>query len=145
MTRANDPETPMFTAAAGTPVRFRLLVPGTTTSNAVTPGPVFMVQGHPWQEEPYTADSTKIGFNPLSETQGAQQAGVGQKFDLLFPSAGGQYKIPGDYLYTTYQTAGIAGTWGLFRVTPATVATTEPPSAEKLVTQSGPSSSSSSP
>ncbi|HEV2840842.1 MAG TPA: hypothetical protein VGW39_05910 [Chthoniobacterales bacterium] len=142
---ANDPETPVFTAAAGTPVRFRLLVPGTTTSNAVTPGPVFMVQGHPWQEEPYTADSTKIGFNPLSETQGAQQAGVGQKFDLLFPSAGGQNRIPGDYLYTTYQTAGIAGTWGLFRVTPATVATTEPPSAEKLVTQSGPGSSSSSP
>jgi hypothetical protein len=140
-----DPETPVFTAAAGTPVRFRLLVPGTTTSNAVTAGPVFMVQGHPWQEEPYTADSTKIGFNPLSETQGAQQAGVGQKFDLLFPSAGGQFKVPGDYLYTTYQTAGIAGTWGLFRVTPATVAATEPASAEKLVTQSGPSASSSSP
>jgi hypothetical protein len=140
-----DPVTPIFVAAAGTPVRFRLLVPGTTTSNAVTAGPVFMVQGHPWQEEPYIADSTKIGFNPLSETQGAQQAGVGQKFDLLLPSAGGQNRIPGDYLYTTYQTAGIAGTWGLFRVTPAAVATTAPPSTKKRVTQSGQSASSSSP
>jgi len=136
-----DPVTPVFTAAAGTPVRFRLLIPGTTTSNAVTAGPVFMVQGHPWQEEPYIADSTKIGGNPLSQTQGAQQAGVGQKFDLLFPSAGGQSRIAGDYLYTTYQTAGIAGTWGLFRVTPATA----PPSTEKRVTQSGQSASLSSP
>jgi hypothetical protein len=116
-----DPVTPIFVAAAGTPVRFRLLIPGTETSNELTPPPVFMVHGHPWQEEPYVADSTKIGFNPLSETQGAQQAGVGQKFDLLFPSAGGPGKIPGDYLYTTYQTANLAGTWGLFRVTAAKV------------------------
>jgi hypothetical protein len=117
-----EPETPIFVAAAGTPVRFRLLIPGTETSNALTPPPVFMVHSHPWQEEPYINDSTKLGFNALSETQGAQQGGVGQKFDLLFPSAGGQNKIPGDYLYTTYQTAKNAGTWGLFRVTAAAVA-----------------------
>ena len=85
-------------------------------SDSLTPSPVFMVHGHPWQEEPYINDSTKLGFNPLSETQGAQQAGQAQKFDLLFPSAGGQNKISGDYLYTTYQTANKAGTWGLFRV-----------------------------
>ena len=117
-----DPVTPVFVAAAGTPVRFRLLVPSTVTSNAVSTPPVFMVPGHSWQEEPYIADSTKIGFNPLSATQGAVQGGVGQKFDVLFPSAGGQNKIPGDYLYTTYQNAGKAGTWGLFRVTAAAVA-----------------------
>jgi hypothetical protein len=126
-----DPETPIFLAAAGTPVRFRLLIPGTETSNALNRPPVFMVHSHPWQEEPYINDSTKIGFNPLSETQGAQQAGVGQKFDLLFPSAGGQFKIPGDYLYTTYQTANAAGTWGLFRVTAAKVA------IEKAVLEDG--------
>jgi hypothetical protein len=117
-----DPVTPVFTAAAGTPVRLRLLIPGTSTSNALTPGMVFMVHGHPWQEQPYINDSTKIGFNPLSETQGAQQAGVGQKFDLLFPSAGGQFKVAGDYLYTTYQTGNSAGTWGLLRVTDAKIA-----------------------
>jgi hypothetical protein len=98
-------------------VRFRLLIPGMEQSDSLNPPPVFMVHGHPWQEEPYINDSTKLGFNPLSKTQGAQQAGMGQKFDLLFPSAGGQNKIPCDYLYTTYQTANIAGTWGLFRVT----------------------------
>jgi hypothetical protein len=116
-----DPVTPIFVAAPGTPVRFRLLIPGTETSNQLVPPPVFMVHAHPWQEEPYVADSTKIGFNPLSETQGAQQGGVGQKFDLLFPSAGGPERIPGDYLYATYQTANLAGTWGLFRVTAYTV------------------------
>ena len=112
----SEPETPIFVAAAGTPVRFRLLIPGMEISDSLTPSPVFMVHGHPWQEEPYINDSTKLGFNPLSETQGAQQAGQAQKFDLLFPSAGGQNKISGDYLYTTYQTANKAGTWGLFRV-----------------------------
>lgn len=131
MNPSAEPITPVFTAAAGSPVRFRLLVPGTTTSNARTPGMVFMVHGHPWQEEPYLANSTKIGFNPLSQMQGAQQAGVGQKFDLLFPSAGGQNRIPGDYLYTTYQTGNDAGTWGLFRVTAAKV------TIEKAVLEGG--------
>jgi hypothetical protein len=118
---AADPETPVFIAAAGTPTRFRMLVPSTATSNAINAPPVFIVHGHHWQEEPYIEDSTKIGFNPLSETQGAVQGGVGQKFDLLFPSAGGRGRVAGDYLYTTYQTASRAGTWGLFRVTPAKV------------------------
>lgn len=131
ITPNGNPETPVFTAVAGTPVRFRLLIPGTSTSNAIAAPPVFMVHGHPWQEEPYISDSTKIGFNPLSETQGAQQGGVGQKFDLLFPSAGGQFKVPGDYLYTTYQTANNTGTWGLFRVTDSKVA------IEKAVIEGG--------
>ncbi len=81
----SDPVTPVFTAVAGTPVRFRLLIPSTVTSNTIIAPPVLMIHGHPWQEEPYTADSTKIGFNPLSEWQGAVQGGVGQKFDLVLP------------------------------------------------------------
>jgi hypothetical protein len=117
-----DPQTPVFVAAAGTPTRFRMLVPSTATSNAINAPPVFIVHGHNWLEEPYVFDSSKIGSNPLSETQGAVQGGVGQKFDLVFPSAGGRNKVAGDYLYTTYQTAGRAGTWGLFRVTPYQVA-----------------------
>ena len=116
-----DPQTPVFVAAAGTPTRFRLLVPSTVTSNAINAPPVFIVHGHNWLEEPYVFDSSKIGSNPLSKTQGAVQGGVGQKFDLVFPSAGGRNKVAGDYLYTTYQTAGGAGSWGLFRVTAAKV------------------------
>jgi len=118
----SDPKTPVFVAAAGMPTRFRLVVPSSVTSNEVEAPPVFMVHGHHWQEEPYTDNSTKIGQNRLSKTLGATQAGPYQKFDLLFPSAGGTGRVPGDYLYVSFQTAEIAGTWGLFRVTPYQVA-----------------------
>lgn len=114
---AADPQTPVFVAPAGMPTRFRLLVPSTTTNNEIIAPPVFIVHGHNWQEEPYTDGSTRIGNNPLSEHFGAIQAGPNQKFDLVFDSAGGAAKVAGDYLYTTYQTAGVLGTWGLFRVT----------------------------
>jgi hypothetical protein len=117
-----DPETLVFVASAGMPTRFRLVIPSTTTSNAIIAPPVFIVHGHNWQEEPYTHRSTKIGNNRLSEHFGAVQGGPNQKFDLVFPSAGGSDKVPGDYLYTTYQTAGVLGTWGLFRVTKDKVA-----------------------
>jgi hypothetical protein len=113
-----DPQTPVFVAPAGMPTRFRLVIPSGVTSNAVEAPPVFIVHGHHWQEEPYTDNSTKLGDNRLSKTLGATQAGPYQKFDLLFPSAGGAGRVPGDYLYATYQTAEVAGTWGLFRVTP---------------------------
>jgi hypothetical protein len=117
-----DPETPVFVASAGMPTRFRLVIPSTTTSNAIVAPPVFIVHGHNWQEEPYKDRSTKLGDNRLSEHFGAAQGGPNQKFDLLLPSAGGSDKVPGDYLYTTYQTAGVLGTWGLFRVTKDKVA-----------------------
>jgi hypothetical protein len=112
-----DPETPVFVAPAGEPTRFRLVVPSTTTSNGIMPPPVFIVHGHNWQEEPYTKGGTQIGDNRLSEHLGSIEAGPNQKFDLLFKSAGGSDKVPGDYLYDTYQTGGVLGTWGLFRVT----------------------------
>jgi hypothetical protein len=110
----SDPVTPVFVAPAGMPIRFRLVVPSTTTSNAIMPAPVFIVHGHNWQEEPYSDNGIKIGDNPLSEHFGAVEAGPNQKFDLLFRSAGGSDKVPGDYLYDTYQTGGVLGTWGIF-------------------------------
>ncbi len=112
-----DPETPVFVAPAGMPTRFRLVIPSTVTSNAIIAPPVFVVHGHNWQEEPYTHGSTRIGDNRLSESFGAIQGGPNQKFDLLFDSAGGSDQVAGDYLYDTYQTGGLLGTWGLFRVT----------------------------
>ena len=63
-----DPVTPVFTAKAGTPVRFRVL-----NSNGHARNNVFQVHGHIWQQEPYINNSTQIGNNPLSEWKGAQQ------------------------------------------------------------------------
>jgi len=133
-----DPVTPVFVAPAGMATRFRLVVPSTSTSNTAIIGPpVFIVHGHNWQEEPYTDDSTKIGDNRLSEYLGAVEAGPNQKFDLVFDSAGGSDKVPGDYLYDTYQTGGILGTWGVFRVTKQEVVIDKVQLSEDGLTVSG--------
>ncbi len=63
-----DPVTPIFTAKAGTPVRFRVL-----NSKGHARNNVFQVHGHIWQQEPWINNSTQIGNNPLSEWKGAEQ------------------------------------------------------------------------
>jgi hypothetical protein len=112
-----NPNTPIFEARAGTPVRFRAVFPGGTSivSNA---GYVFEIEGHVWQDEPYLAAGTVIGFNPLSNWRGMQQIFPYEAYNILIPSAGGTAGVPGDYLYQTYQKPQRNGTWGLFRVTP---------------------------
>ena len=132
-----DPITPVFVAPAGMATRFRLVVPSTSTSNAIGAPPVFIVHGHNWQEEPYTDDSRRIGNNRLSSYLGAIEAGPNQKFDLLFDSAGGADKVPGDYLYDTYQTGGAVGTWGVFRVTKEEVVIEKAQLTENSLTASG--------
>jgi hypothetical protein len=133
----SDPLTPVFVAPAGVPTRFRLLVPSTTTSNGIMPPPVFIVHGHNWQEEPYTKGGTQIGDNRLSEHLGAIEAGPNQKFDLLLASAGGSDKVAGDYLYDTYQTGGVLGTWGLFRVTSQAIVIEKAELTDNLLTAVG--------
>ncbi len=108
-----DPQTPIFTARAGTPVRFRLMHPqGTGTAQ------VFTLNGHVWQREPYTNNSTVIGNNQLSQWMGSHDSHGGtDHFDMVIDKAGGQGGVPGDYLYTTFvPNQNIYGSWGLFRV-----------------------------
>lgn len=110
-----DPVTPVFTAAAGTPIRFHLLNAGGHTRNDV-----FSLYGHPWQREPYTAGSTAIGDNPRSFWVGAQGGmGPGNHFDVVpYYGAGGSQGVIGDYMFIdqvghhTYN-----GAWGILRVT----------------------------
>jgi manganese oxidase len=131
-----DPQTPVFIAKAGTPVRMRLVHPvGNQRNN------IFQVHGHVWQEEPYNTTSTPTGGcyngvtilgtpvvcstiiadNPTSEWQGSQMGvGPSSHFDLpLINGAGGNFKITGDYLYRTHQSFRFdGGLWGILRVTP---------------------------
>ncbi|HEX6100044.1 MAG TPA: copper oxidase [Thermoanaerobaculia bacterium] len=110
-----DPVTPVFTAKAGTPVRFRVVHPSGKQRNNV-----FTVHGHGWQRSPYVNNSTAIGSNPLSEWTGAEM-GVGPSAHLDAPvaKAGGAFLLPGDYLYRTFQSFQFdGGMWGIFRVTP---------------------------
>jgi hypothetical protein len=111
-----DPETPVFTAKAGQAVRVRLLMTGGHSRNNV-----FTLHGHIWEEEPYVNNSNALGSNPLSEWKGAQYGvGPGSHFDFLLKNgAGGYFKVPGDYLYRTFQSFQFdGGMWGIFRVTP---------------------------
>src|SRR4030095_6947046 len=109
-----DPLTPIFTATAGTPVRFHVLnAAGQARNN------VFALHGHVWPHEPFTTNSTVIGENVQSEWSGAQM-GVGAGFHFVaIPrnGAGGTFRGTGDYLYRTFQSMQFdGGLWGIFRV-----------------------------
>jgi len=114
-----DPATPIFTAKAGTPVRFRVVDPGGKNRAGV-----FQVHGHTWQREPYlagTVPSQTIGNNPASEFKGSQEGVTAlNHFDIVPQNgAGGAFKIPGDYLFRDQAAFPMdGGRWGLFRVQP---------------------------
>ncbi len=107
-----DPETPIFAAGAGVPVRFRMLHPAGLNEQ------VAMLHGHSFQEEPYTEASTEIGFNPESQWFGARDSfGPNISFDMVLASAGGIAKVQGDYLYRSFIANDANwGLWGVMRV-----------------------------
>lgn len=109
-----DPETPVFTAEDGTPIRFRVLEPGGHQRNHV-----FTVSGHVWQRLPYQNDSKEIGDNPLSMFEGAREGhGPTNHLDVVLQNgAGGKNRVTGDYLWrdmASFQFDG--GIWGILRV-----------------------------
>jgi hypothetical protein len=108
-----DPETPVFTAAAGTPVRFRVVDPaGHPRQHG------FTVFGHHWQFEPWIANSTRQGTNPFTFEIGSE-SGIGPTRHVnILTTAGGLFARPGDYLYRTQESFQFTnGLWGIFRVT----------------------------
>jgi len=107
-----EPETPILYTSAGMPVRIHMAFAGGT---AVFPG-VFTIHGHHWQEEPWTHDGSRLGFNPLSQTFGMEQMVPYQVLNALLDSAGGADRVSGDYLYEMFQGNAQNGMWGLLRV-----------------------------
>jgi hypothetical protein len=79
---------------------------------------VFTVNGHVWQREPYTNNSTVIGNNQLSQWLGSHDSHGGtDHYDIVIDRAGGQNGVAGDYLYTTFvPNQNALGSWGIFRV-----------------------------
>ncbi|HEX8722115.1 MAG TPA: hypothetical protein VF736_15880, partial [Pyrinomonadaceae bacterium] len=100
-------------------VRFRVLHSGGHARDNT-----FMLHGHIWQEIPYKTGtaSTIVGFNDKSAWHGAQWGhGPTNHFDVVLKSAGGEFRVVGDYLYRAFQSFTFdGGLWGLFRVTPPT-------------------------
>jgi manganese oxidase len=107
-----DPETPVFSAPAGMPVRIRVAHPGGNLEQVIT------LHGHKWQEVPYTNDSAVMGVNPTSQSTGSRDTfGPNASFDILLPSAGGAMAAPGDYLLRTFIGTDFQfGMWNMLRV-----------------------------
>jgi hypothetical protein len=109
-----DPETPIFRAQPGDPVRIRLLQSGGHARNEV-----FALHGHVWEQEPYIDGSTRLGSNKLSFWEGAHM-GVGptHHFDVLVKNgAGGKFNVLGDFLYRDFRSFNFdGGLWGILRV-----------------------------
>ena len=89
----------------------------------------FNLHGHLWQEQPWINGSTEIGINPGSEYKGISWGhGPTHHQTIWTPSAGGYFKITGDYLWRDQTSFHFdAGIWGIFRVVPA--GTLPPPPA----------------
>jgi hypothetical protein len=135
-----DPQTAVFTAAAGSPFRVHVLMPF-----APGRGGVFDLHGHVWQRDPYVCEgsadlglvgkcdmgnghagapgtgevgSTSLGDNPIGFGQGGEPSwGAAQHYEVVIPSAGGSNAIAGDYLFRDHMGLGNhAGLWGVVRV-----------------------------
>ncbi len=108
----SDPQTPVFQARAGEPMRMRMLHPGGSGNEQV-----MTLHGHAWQELPFRDHSRTIGDNPTSNWLGSRDLhGPNDRFELV-ARAGGRSGVTGDYLYRTYPAADFqGGLWGLVRV-----------------------------
>ena len=108
----SDPQTPVFQARGGEPMRMRMLHPGGSGNEQV-----MTLHGHAWQEEPFRDNSRSIGDNPASNWLGSRDIhGPNDRFELV-ARAGGTFGVNGDYLYRTYPAADFqGGLWGIVRV-----------------------------
>lgn len=99
-----DPTTPLIEAFAGDPVKLHVLVPYSEQAH------VFTVEGHEWQLEP--------GLRGTRILSSIQVGGL-EAISIWLDSAGGQLRLPGDYVYGDHREPfRQAGLWGLFRVYP---------------------------
>jgi hypothetical protein len=110
----SDPETPVFAAGAGEPVRIRMLHPAGVDEQVLT------LHGHSWEEEPYKPGTASrvVGHNPQSQHNGSRDSfGPNVSWDLVIPRAGGTAATKGDYPFRTFiGTDFLAGLWGILRV-----------------------------
>ncbi len=107
-----DPETTVFTATAGQPVRMRVVHAGGHTRQQG-----YTVYGHAWNPYPWDQDSTRITTKRGWAEEGTHNAfGPMMSGNYVF-NAGGGSAVAMDYLYRS-QASFIfdGGIWGLLRV-----------------------------
>ena len=140
----SEPETAVFTVAAGTPFRMHALMPFSPGR-----GSTFDLHGHVFQRDPYicpgdadlglpgkcdmgsgagdghagaagngSVGSQNLGDNPIGFHLGGIESWFsGQHYEIVIPSAGGANAVTGDYLFRDHMGLGNAGgLWGILRV-----------------------------
>jgi manganese oxidase len=97
-----DPATPVIEAHAGDPVRIHVLGASSEQNG------MFSVEQHEWPIEPFMA-----GADLLSVVE----FGGAEVMDVFIPSAGGRFKLPGEYVWNNQRLPySQSGQWGYFRV-----------------------------
>jgi len=118
-----DPETAVFTVTKGMPFRKHLLMPFSPGR-----GSTYDLHGHVYQRDPYVCkgngDTGGGDSSPIVALAGKCDMGIeswfgGQHYEIVIPSAGGAFAVPGDYLFRDHMGLGNAqGLWGIVRVAP---------------------------
>ena len=103
--KPEDPATPIIEAHAGDPVRIHVLGVNNEQNG------MFSVEKHEWPIEPYMRGADQISVVEFSGSE---------VLDAFVPSAGGPYRLAGDYVYSNQRLPySQSGQWGYLRVLPA--------------------------
>jgi hypothetical protein len=91
-----------------------------TAEKVTLPGKCDMGNGLPGSNGDGQVGSQRLGFNPNGFYLGGIESWfAGQHYEIVLPSAGGETKVDGDYLFRDHMGLGNAGgLWGIVRVTP---------------------------
>jgi len=102
--KPEDPVTPLIEAHAGDPVRIHVLGANNEQNQ------MFSVEKHEWPIEPYMRGADQISVVEFSGSE---------VIDAFISSAGGPYRLPGDYVYSNQRLPySQSGQWGYLRVLP---------------------------
>jgi hypothetical protein len=102
--KPEDPATPIIEAHAGDPVRIHVLGASSEQNG------MFSVEQHEWPIEPFMRGADTISVVEYSGSE---------VLDAFIPSAGGLYRLAGDYVYSNQRLPySQSGQWGYLRVLP---------------------------
>jgi hypothetical protein len=103
--KPEDPTTPIIESHVGDPVRIHVIGANNEQNG------MFSVEKHEWPIEPYMRGADLISVVEFSGSE---------VLDVFIPSAGGPYRMSGDYVYSNQRLPySQSGQWGYMRVLPS--------------------------
>jgi hypothetical protein len=102
--KPEDPATPVIEAHTGDPLRIHVIGASNEQNG------MFSIEKHEWPIEPFMRGADMISVVEFSGSE---------VLDAFVPSAGGPYRLPGDYVYSNQRLPySQSGQWGYVRVLP---------------------------